>query len=150
MKELPLYNGEAPQAPQVQVQKPGAIPALPMWGQNVSAAINAVGDALIQYGELEDYGTAAEIGRKRNASCRIFGRPALRRRRGCRGGRRGVFTMRTGRGTRMRYGRLRRSGRRRMRSWGRGGFGCGRMLFARRRRRRIFRLGLRWRWIRIY
>ena len=65
MKELPLYNGEAPQAPQVQVQKPGAIPALPMWGQNVSAAINAVGDALIQYGELEDYGTAAEIGRKR-------------------------------------------------------------------------------------
>jgi len=65
MREFSLYDGAVPQAPQVHVQQLGALPQLPLHGHEVDAAVQAGFRAVEAYGRLEDYGTQAELERKR-------------------------------------------------------------------------------------
>lgn len=65
MREFSLYDGAAPQAPQVRIQQPGALPQLPLHGHEVDAAVQALFRAGEAYGRLDDYGTQAELERKR-------------------------------------------------------------------------------------
>lgn len=56
-----MYQGAAPQAPQVRVQAPAAIPQTPMMGDAVDAAINRGLDVVDKYTRLKDFGTGQQV-----------------------------------------------------------------------------------------
>ena len=67
-REFEIYNGARVSAPEVRLQAPEGVPASPLHGQAVDAAIGAGLEVVHQYAKLKDFGTQQELRRKRAAS----------------------------------------------------------------------------------
>ncbi|MBS5507605.1 MAG: hypothetical protein KHX31_03125 [Akkermansia sp.] len=60
-RELPLYQGATPQAPQQQMQGPGFTPQVQPMGGMLDAAVQSGFMAVEQYAELKDFGSSQQV-----------------------------------------------------------------------------------------
>lgn len=67
-REFEIYDGARVSAPEVRLQAPEGVPASPLHGQELDAAIGAGLEVVHQYAKLKDFGTQQELRRKRAAS----------------------------------------------------------------------------------
>ncbi|MCD8063465.1 glucosaminidase domain-containing protein [Akkermansia sp.] len=64
-RELPLYQGATPQAPQQQMQGPGFTPRVQPMGGMLEAAVQAGFGTVEQYAELKDFGESQQVEHQR-------------------------------------------------------------------------------------